>query len=254
MLEIKNLSVACEEKIILDNLNLKIETGKIHVIMGPNGSGKTTLAKVLMGHPKYKIIHGEILLYNKSIIGLSPEELAKKGVFLSFQTPLEIPGITLSNFIRKAYNSIKEKKFSVLEFRELLEKKAKEIDLKREFLDYHINKGFSGGEKKKSEILQMLVLNPSIAILDETDSGLDIDSLKSVSKGILNFIKENSSNENKSILIITHYKRILEYLHPDKVSIMINGKIVMEGDESLIYQLEKKGYGWLKEESKNLEE
>ena len=178
MLEIKNLHVQSESKVILKGINLKLEPGQIHALMGPNGSGKTTLAYVLMGHPKYRITSGEILLNGKDLTKMDPHERAKEGLFLSFQQPVEISGVSISNFLRQAYNSVKEKKLSLLEFRYLLEQKAKELDIDTKFLNRYVNQGFSGGEKKKMEILQMAVLDPKIAILDETDSGLDIDSLK----------------------------------------------------------------------------
>ncbi len=242
MLEIKNLHVQSESKVILKGINLKLEPGQIHALMGPNGSGKTTLAYVLMGHPKYRITSGEILLNGKDLTKMDPHERAKEGLFLSFQQPVEISGVSISNFLRQAYNSVKEKKLSLLEFRYLLEQKAKELDIDTKFLNRYVNQGFSGGEKKKMEILQMAVLDPKIAILDETDSGLDIDSLKKVAEGV-NKLK----SPDKTILIITHYKRILDYAKPDKVSIMMDGKIVLEGDSDIVDQLEEKGYGWIQE-------
>ena len=241
MLEIKNLHVSLKDKEILRGLNLKLEKGKIHALMGPNGSGKTTLAYVLMGHPSYSVTSGQVLLDGKDLLALTPDTKAKEGIFLSFQNPVEIEGVKLSTFLRQAYNSLHEKKLSILEFNELLEKEAHGLGIPKEFLSRYLNKGFSGGEKKKAEILQLLVLNPKIAILDETDSGLDIDSLKLVAEGINSFM-----NKDKIVLIITHYKRILEYVKPDKVSIIINGKIVLEGDGKLVNHLEEKGYEWLK--------
>ena len=248
MLEIKNLYVNHEGKEILKGINLKIKKGKIHALMGPNGSGKTTLAHVLMGNPKYKVVSGDILLDGKSIKKLSPDERAKKGLFMSFQNPVEISGVSISNFLRQAYTSLHEKKISLLEFRHLLEKKCKELGIDHNLLSRYLNEGFSGGEKKKVEILQMFVLNPEIVVLDETDSGLDIDSLKTVAKGINKFM-----DKEKTILIITHYKRILDYVKPDKVFIMINGKIVAEGGSDLVDHLEEKGYGWIEEE-RNIKE
>ena len=237
MLEVKNLYVSYGGKLILKGLNMKFELGKIYALMGPNGSGKTTLSYVLMGHPKYKVEKGKILIDGEDILKLSSDERAKKGLFLSFQNPVEISGITISNFLRQAYNSLKDKKISLLDFRSLLEKKCRELSIDTKFLNRYLNEGFSGGEKKKAEILQMLVLNPKIVILDETDSGLDIDSLKVVAEGIKKFM-----SDEKTVLIITHYKRILEYIKPDKVLIISDGKIVMEGDSSLVAQLEEKGY------------
>ncbi len=242
MLEVKNLHVSFKGKEILRGLNLKLEKGKIQALMGPNGSGKSTLSYVLMGHPGYEVVSGEIMLDGENILALNPSERAKKGIFLSFQNPVEIEGVKLSTFLRQAYNATNSKKLSVLEFQEFLEKKAAELKIPKDFLSRYLNKGFSGGEKKKAEILQLLVLNPKIAILDETDSGLDIDSLRLVADGINKFM-----DKDKMVLIITHYKRILEYVKPDRVSVMIQGNIVTEGSAELIDSLEKKGYGWLKE-------
>ena len=243
MLEIKNLHASYEGKLILKGLNMKLEMGKVHALMGPNGSGKTTLSYVLMGHPKYKAESGGVFVDGKNILKMSPNERARKGLFLSFQNPVEISGVTIFSFLRQAYNSLKEKKMSLLEFRNLLKKKCKELGIDTEFLNRYLNQGFSGGEKKKAEILQMLVLNPKIVILDETDSGLDIDSLRVVAEGIKKFM-----SPEKTILIITHYKRILDYVKPDRVSIISDGKIVAEGDSSLVAQLEEKGYGWIGKE------
>ncbi|MEK6811997.1 MAG: Fe-S cluster assembly ATPase SufC, partial [Nanoarchaeota archaeon] len=239
MLEIKNLCVGFEGKMILTGVNMTVKDGEVHALMGPNGSGKTTLAYVLMGNPKYKIITGKIILNGEDITKLGPDERAKKGLFLSFQMPVEVPGVTITNFLRQAYNSLNERKISLLEFRALLEEKCKELGIDAKFLNRYLNQGFSGGEKKKVEILQMLVLNPKIAVLDETDSGLDIDALKKISEGIKKFMAHE-----KSVLIITHYKRILEYVNPSKVSVMIEGKIAMEGKEELVKSLEERGYSW----------
>lgn len=241
MLEIKNLYVSREDKLILKGLNMSLESGKVHVLMGPNGSGKSTLAHVLMGDPKYKIVSGRIMYKGEDVLKLSVNDRAKLGIFLSFQNPIEVPGVTISNFLRQAYNSIKEKKLSLLEFRNLLEEKAKDLWISPKFLTRYLNEGFSGGEKKKAEILQLLVLNPEVAVLDETDSGLDIDALRSVAGGISKF-----ATQDKIVLVITHYKRILEYLKPEKVFIMIDGQIVKEGSRELIDELEIKGYDWLK--------
>lgn len=241
MLEAKNLNVEFKGKEILKGLNLKLEKGKIHALMGPNGSGKSTLSYVIMGHPSYEVTSGKILLDGKNLLDLSPDERAKKGIFLSFQNPIEIEGVKFSTFLRQAYNAINRKKLSLLEFQELLEKKADELKIPREFLSRYLNKGFSGGEKKKAEILQLLVLNPKIAVLDETDSGLDIDSLRLVANGINSFM-----SKDKIVLIITHYKRILEHVKPERVYIMLNGKIVRSGSGELVNKLEEKGYSWLK--------
>lgn len=240
MLEIKNLSIKHEGKEILKNLNLNVKAGSIHALMGPNGSGKSTLAHVIMGDPKYEVASGEILFNEKKILKLSPDERANLGIFLSFQAPVEIEGITIFNFLRQAYNSSKNRKhLSLMEFKKLLEKKASELKIPENFLSRYLNKGFSGGEKKKMEILQLSILNPKLAVLDETDSGLDIDALKIVADGINNFKKQNPE---KTVLIITHYKRILDYVKPDKVSVMLQGKVVAEGNKELIDRLEDKGY------------
>ncbi|MBU2503520.1 MAG: Fe-S cluster assembly ATPase SufC [Nanoarchaeota archaeon] len=241
-LEIKNLHVKHEGKEILKGVNLRLENGKVHALMGPNGSGKTTLAETFMGNPKYKITKGQILLDGKDITNLRADKKAKLGLFLSFQNPVTISGVTVSNFLRQAYNSIHKEKLSLLEFRKLLDEKRELLNIPSEFLSRYLNEGFSGGEKKKLEILQLLVLNPKVAILDETDSGLDIDSLKIVSQGISNFM-----TPEKIILIITHYKRILEYVKPDKVFILIDGKIVSSGGAELVNKLEKEGYEMFKE-------
>jgi len=243
MLEIRDLHVNYEGKEILKGLNLKIEKGKVHALMGPNGSGKSTLSNVIMGHPKYEVVSGDILFEGKSILNLTPDKRAKLGIFLSFQNPIEIDGVKISNFLRQAYNTIHEKKLSILEFKKLLEEKSKDLGISEELLSRYLNKGFSGGEKKKAEILQLLLLNPNIAILDETDSGLDIDSLKIVAQGINKFI-----SKDKAVLVITHYKRILEYIKPDKVSIIINGKIALEGSGALVDELEVKGYSWIEKD------
>ena len=239
LLEIKNLYVKTQDgNEILKGVNLKIEKRKVYVLMGPNGSGKSTLANVLMGHSKYKITQGDILLKGKSILDLSTDDRAKRGVFLSFQYPKEISGITMSNFLRTAYNSINEdSKLSLLEFQKYLKEKADELKIDGAFLTRYLNEGFSGGEKKKGEILQMKVLNPDLAVLDETDSGLDIDSLRFVAEGINDFM-----SEEKTILIITHYKRMLDYIKTDKIFIMKSGKIVKEGGREIIDKLEKEGY------------
>lgn len=243
ILEIKNLHVEIENKEILKGISMKLELGKVNVLMGPNGSGKSTLANIIMGNPKYKITEGKILFNGEDITNLKPDERAKKGLFLSFQYPQEVSGVTMSNFLRTSLNTLNEQKISVMDFRDLLNEKLKLLNMPEEFAERYVNEGFSGGEKKKSEILQLLTLNPKLAILDETDSGLDIDALKTVSNGINTFMKED-----KCILIITHYKRILEYITPDKLFIMLNGKIVKQGSKELVDTLEEQGYGWVEED------
>ncbi len=244
ILEIKNLHVEIEGKEILKGLNLEIKEGDIHTLMGPNGSGKSTLANVIMGHPKYQITQGEIIFQGEKINDLSPDEKAKLGVFMSFQYPQEIEGVNIRNFLRTAYQNV-HGKISVMDFKKLIDEKAKILNLKDEFSDRYLNKGFSGGEKKKSEMLQLAILNPKLTILDETDSGLDIDALRSVAESI-NLLKEK--NPKLTVIIITHYKRILEYIKPNKLSIMINGKIALEGSSDLVNHLEEKGYGWIEED------
>ncbi|MEK6872868.1 MAG: Fe-S cluster assembly ATPase SufC [Nanoarchaeota archaeon] len=253
MLEIKDLHVSVEGKKILKGVNLKLEKGKVHALMGPNGSGKSTLANVIMGHPKYEITKGQIIFNGEDITESSPTERAKKGIFLSFQYPTEVSGVTISNFLRTALNNLREEKklekISVLDFRNLLKEKLALLKISEDFLERYLNQGFSGGEKKKSEILQLAVLNPAIAVLDETDSGLDIDALKAVANGI-NTLK--NENKDKTFLIITHYKRILEHIKPEKLSIMIDGKIAFEGGKELVDDLEEKGYGWIEKDDPEL--
>ena len=245
MIEIKNLHVEIEGKEILKGINLTLEKGKIHALMGPNGSGKSTLANVIMGHPRYKVTKGEILFDGENITELPPHERARKGIFLSFQYPTEVSGVTISTFLRTALNDLtsEEERLSVMDFRELLKEKLETLGITEEFADRYLNEGFSGGEKKKSEVLQMAMLNPKAAILDETDSGLDIDALKAVSEGV-----NKVMDKDKVVLIITHYKRILEHIKPNKLSIMIDGKIALEGNSDLVDQLEEKGYGWIEQD------
>jgi Fe-S cluster assembly ATP-binding protein len=243
MLNITNLHVQVEDKQILKGLNLRLDTGKIYALMGPNGSGKSTLSYVIMGHPKYEVTQGTIFFNETDITHMPTDERAKLGVFLSFQYPKEIPGVSLSNFLRTAVNAIREQKLSILEFKKELKAKAKLLEMSDAFFERSLNEGFSGGEKKKSEILQLALLQPKLAILDETDSGLDIDALRAVSTGV-NTLKSQSN----TFLIITHYKRILEYIKPDHVFILVDGKIALEGKGTLVDELESKGYGWIYDE------
>ena len=236
-LEIKDLHVNVEGEEILKGVNLKIELGKVHALMGPNGSGKSTMANVLMGNPKYEITEGKIILDGEDITELSADERAKRGLFLSFQYPSEITGVTMSNFLRTAYNSVKKTNANVLDFHRMLKDKMKELDIDSSFSKRYVNEGFSGGEKKRNEILQMAVLEPRYAILDETDSGLDINSIKIVGDAVTKM--RNSEN---CILIITHYYRILNYITPDKVHVMIDGKIVDEGGKELAEEIENNGF------------
>lgn len=246
MLEIKDLKASINEIEILKGLNLKIRSGEVHAIMGTNGSGKSTLSKVLTGHPAYTINSGEIIFEGKIINDLPPEDRAQKGIFLAFQYPVEIPGVSNEEFLRIAYN-LKRKnqnlsELNPIEFFEVLKTKLDKSILSVDFLNRNVNEGFSGGEKKRNEILQMSILDPKLAILDETDSGLDIDALRNLSHSINDFM-----NEKKSLILITHYQRLLDYIKPDFIHIMHKGKIIKTGDASLALTLESKGYDWLLE-------
>ena len=241
-LEVKDLYVNVEGKEILNGINLIVELGKVHILMGPNGSGKSTLANTLMGNPKYKITKGEILLDGINITNLSVNERAKAGLFMSFQYPSEITGVTMSNFLRTAWNSLKDEKMGVLDFHRKLKSKMKDLGMNYNISKRYVNEGFSGGEKKRSEILQMAILEPRYAILDETDSGLDVNSIKIVGECL-----EKMRNPASSMLIITHYNRILRYITPDSVSIMIDGKIISTGGRELIEEIDKVGYERLRE-------
>ena len=245
ILKIKKLSAGIEKKQILNNINLNINEGEFHVIMGTNGTGKSTLGNILAGKDNYEINAGDIIYKNQSIINLSPEERAQMGIFMSFQYPVSIPGVNTMHFIRTAVNSIRKyqnkEEIDAGEFIKIFKEKLNLIGLNEEFTKRSVNDGFSGGEKKRFEIIQMLMLDPSLVILDETDSGLDIDALKIVAKGINAFRKDN-----KSFILITHYNRILKYLNPDYVHVMLNGTIVKSGDKNLALELEEKGYEWIK--------
>jgi Fe-S cluster assembly ATP-binding protein len=244
MLEIVNLHAKIEDKEILKGLSLKINKGEVHSIMGPNGSGKSTLASILAGKEDYEIIEGDIIFNGESILEMSPEERAQEGVFLAFQYPIEIPGVSNSYFLREALNSIRKSKgqdpLKPVEFIKIAKEKIKDLKMKESLLNRSLNEGFSGGEKKRNEILQMSILDPMMAILDETDSGLDIDALQIVADGV-NALK----NEEKSFLVITHYQRLLNYIVPDYVHVLVDGRIVKSGDKSLALELESKGYSWL---------
>lgn len=240
LLSIKNLYVSINDKKVLNGINLDIASGQIHAIMGPNGSGKSSLALTLMGHPKYKIQKGQVLFEGKDITNLPVDQRAKMGMFLSLQHPYEIEGVTLRDFLRQSYNAIyDDKHLSTKEFNELLNKKMQDLKIKESFVSRYLNVGFSGGEKKLAETLQIAVLNPSFIILDEIDSGLDIDALQNVCKCI-NKLKE--LNPQMSILVITHYQRILKFLIPDFVHVMQNGKIVKFGSKELATEIERCGY------------
>ena len=241
ILEIKDLKASIENKAILKDFQLKIQSNEIHVIMGPNGSGKSTLSKILAGHPAYEVNLGNISFLNKNLLEMSPEMRSHEGLFLAFQYPIEIAGVTNYDFLRIAYNEkqkyLKEKELDPLEFMELTQIMLKKLKMKTEFLNRNLNEGFSGGEKKRNEILQMLLLNPRLIILDEIDSGLDIDAIKIICEAIA-----TNKGINSSLLIITHYPKILNYLKPTHVHIMIDGKIIKTGHLELIEELEKNGY------------
>jgi Fe-S cluster assembly ATP-binding protein len=244
LLEIKDLQVSIDNNKILTNFNLTVNKGEIHAIMGPNGSGKSTFSKVLAGHPAYSVLSGDILFKGSSILDLEPEDRSHLGIFLAFQYPIEIPGVSNEDFLRLAYNS-KQKFYNKpeldpIEFLTIIYEKLKFVNMSPVFLSRNVNEGFSGGEKKRNEILQMILLDAELSILDETDSGLDIDALKIISNGINKFM-----NPDKSIILITHYQRLLDYIQPTYVHVMQKGKIIKTGSAELAKELETKGYEWL---------
>lgn len=245
LLEVKNLFVAIDGQTILKGLNLQIEKGEVHAIMGPNGSGKSTLAKVLAGHPSYEVTKGEVLYEGKNLLDLDPDERAREGVFMAFQYPVEVPGVSNSQFLRLAYNEKMKhtggEELDPLEFNDLLKERAKIVEMSPEFFKRSVNQGFSGGEKKRNEILQMAVLEPKLALLDETDSGLDIDALRIVAGGV-----NQLRSDDKAIVLVTHYQRLLNYIVPDYVHVLAGGKIVKQGGKELALELEEKGYDWVK--------
>ncbi|MSR78189.1 MAG: Fe-S cluster assembly ATPase SufC [Candidatus Omnitrophica bacterium] len=244
MLVIKDLHANVAGKEILKGVNLEIHAGEVHAIMGPNGSGKSTLAKVLAGHPLVEITKGSISYEGKDLTAFAPEERALQGIFMAFQYPVEIPGVNNAGFLRMAYNAKRKKhglsELDPIEFDNVLQAKIKMVEIPEQFLDRAVNHGFSGGEKKRNEILQMAVLEPKLAVLDETDSGLDIDALRSVAEGV-NRLKRSDN----AMILVTHYQRLLDYIIPDFVHILLGGRIVKSGDKSLALEVEKKGYDWL---------
>ncbi|GAA4803926.1 Fe-S cluster assembly ATPase SufC [Litoribaculum gwangyangense] len=247
MLKIKNLYASIEDKSILKGINLEVKPGEVHAIMGPNGSGKSTLASVIAGKEDYEVTKGNILFEGEDIDELAAEERAHKGIFLSFQYPIEIPGVSVTNFIKTAINESRKARgledMPAKDMLKLIREKADLLEIDRKFLSRSLNEGFSGGEKKRNEIFQMAMLNPKLAILDETDSGLDIDALRIVANGV-NKLK----SKDNAVVVITHYQRLLDYIVPDFVHVLYNGKIVKSGTKELAHELEEKGYDWIKEE------
>lgn len=248
MLEVKNLHASINDKEILKGINLDIKAGEVHAIMGPNGSGKSTLSAVIAGKEEFEVTEGSVVLNDEDLDDLAPEERAHKGIFLSFQYPVEIPGVTVTNFIKTAINETRKAKgledLPAKDMLKLIREKADLLEIDRKFLSRSLNEGFSGGEKKRNEIFQMAMLEPKLAILDETDSGLDIDALRIVANGV-NKLK----SKDNAVIVITHYQRLLDYIVPDYVHVLHNGKIVKSGGKELAHELEAKGYDWIKEEA-----
>jgi len=247
MLEIRSLSAGVAGKAILRNIDLDVRAGEVHAVMGPNGSGKSTLAQVLAGHPAYTVTGGEVRYRGEDLLAMSPERRARAGVFLAFQYPVEIPGVSNATFLKAAVNEVRAERgleeLDAMEFLEVLEQKLKLVEMDRSFLSRPVNEGFSGGEKKRNEILQMAVLEPTLAILDETDSGLDIDALRVVAHGV-----NRLRRPDNAIILITHYQRILQYVEPDQVHVLFDGQIVRSGGKDLALELERRGYDWIRED------
>lgn len=247
MLEIRNLHAGIEGTEILKGIDLTINKGEVHAIMGPNGSGKSTLAKVLAGHPQYQVTAGEVLYNGKNLLELAPHERALEGVFMAFQYPIEVPGVSNAQFLRLAYNEkrkhLGEEELDPLEFKDLLKERARVVEMDASFMTRSVNEGFSGGEKKRNEILQMAVLEPMLAVLDETDSGLDIDALRVVAGGV-----NQLRTPDNAIIVVTHYQRLLNYIVPDFVHVLASGRIAREGGKELALELEEKGYDWIRAE------
>ncbi|HEX2867154.1 MAG TPA: Fe-S cluster assembly ATPase SufC [Ignavibacteriales bacterium] len=251
MLTVKDLYASVEEKEILKGINLKVNPGEVHAIMGPNGSGKSTLASIIAGREGYNVTGGSVTFEGKDLLSMPPEDRAREGIFLAFQYPVEIPGISNATFLKTAVNEIRKYKgleeLDAMEFLSLMREKMKIVGMDQTLISRPVNQGFSGGEKKRNEIFQLVVLDPKLAILDETDSGLDIDALKIVANGV-NVFKEQS--KDKSVVVVTHYQRLLDYIVPDYVHVLYNGRIVKSGTRELALELEAKGYDWIKEENK----
>lgn len=249
MLVIKNLHASIDGAPILRGINLEVKAGEVHAIMGPNGSGKSTLASVLAGREEYEVTEGEVLFKGKDLLALAPEERAREGVFLAFQYPVEIPGVSTTNFLRTAVNQVREYRgldpLDAVKFLSVMKEKMKLVEIDQKLMSRSLNEGFSGGEKKRNEIFQMAMLEPTLSILDETDSGLDIDALRIVSNGV----NQLKSSETATI-VVTHYQRLLDYIVPDFVHVLFNGRIVKSGTKDLALDLEEKGYDWIKEEVK----
>jgi Fe-S cluster assembly ATP-binding protein len=250
VLEIRNLHAKIDGKEILRGIDLSVKAGEVHAIMGPNGSGKSTLAKVIAGHPSYEVTGGEVTYEGKNLLELPPDERARDGIFLAFQYPVEVPGVSNAQFLRLAYNErrkhLGEEELDPLEFKDLLQERAKIVEMEPALMSRSVNEGFSGGEKKRNEILQMAVLEPRLAVLDETDSGLDIDALRIVSGGV-----NRLRRPDNAILLVTHYQRLLNYIVPDFVHVLFKGRMVRSGGKELALELEEKGYDWIKEEVSN---
>ena len=249
LLEVRDLTAKIDERTILKGINFTVRAGEVHAIMGPNGSGKSTFAKVLSGHPSYQITGGEVLFEGRNLLELTPEERARAGIFLGFQYPIEVPGVTNSSFLRLAYNTVQGARgadeLDPLEFDDFVREKMKLLEMDPAFLDRSVNAGFSGGEKKRNEILQMSLLAPKLAILDETDSGLDIDALRVVANGV-----NKLHTPDIGLVLVTHYQRLLNYIEPDYVHVMEGGRIIKTGDKSLALELESRGYDWVAAEFK----
>jgi Fe-S cluster assembly ATP-binding protein len=243
MLKIENLRVEVDGNEIVKGLDLEVGRGEVHAIMGPNGSGKSTLANVLMGHPRYDVTGGSVTFEGEDVLELEPDERAKMGMFLAFQYPSEVPGVSVANFLRTAVNSVREEELSPMQMYKLLQEKMAIMRMDPKFAERYLNEGFSGGEKKRNEILQLLMLEPRLAILDETDSGLDIDALQVVARGV-----NEMRGPDFSAVLITHYQRILRYIEPDHVHVMLDGRLVTSGGKELAEELEEKGYDWVRQE------